>query len=65
MYPLGKQFEIDTSKSRSDAKCIFQGPNYRISVISDRCVRLEYSTANQFIDYPTQLIKKRNIHHMM
>ena len=61
MYPLGKQFEIDTVKSRSDPSCIFQGQNYRISVISERCVRLEYSTNNQFIDNPTQLIKRRNI----
>ena len=61
MYPLGKQFEIDTTKSKSEAKCMYSGNNYRISVISDRCVRLEYSPNNQFIDNPTQLIKKRNL----
>ena len=61
MYPLGKQFEIDTTKSKSEAKCMYSGNFYRISVISDRCVRLEYSPNNQFIDNPTQLIKKRNL----
>ena len=51
MYPLGKQFEIDTTKSKSEAKCMYSGNNYRISVISDRCVRLEYSPNNQLMDY--------------
>lgn len=61
MYPLGKQFEIDSVKSQSDSKCVFQGPKYRISVISERCIRLEYSANNQFVDNPTQLIKRRNL----
>lgn len=61
MYPLGKQFEVDVAKSKSEDKNIFQGPNYRISVISDRCVRLEYSTTNQFVDNPTQFVRRRNI----
>ncbi len=61
MYPLGKQFEVDYGKATSDKKAIVQGPNYRISVISERVVRLEFSPSGQFNDKPTQLIKKRNI----
>ena len=61
MYPLGKQFEVNYTKAVSDKKAIVQGPNYRISVISERCIRLEFSPAGQFNDRPTQLIKKRNI----
>ncbi len=61
MYPLGKQFEVDYAKAISDKKAIVQGQNYRISVISERVVRLEFSSAGQFVDRPTQLIKKRNI----
>ncbi len=61
MYPLGKQFEIDSTKSKSDAKNVFQGNCFRISVISDRVVRLEYSATNSFVDNPTQLIKKRDL----
>ena len=61
MYPLGKQFEVNYTKAKSDAKNIVQGSNYRISVISERVIRLEYSQAGQFIDRPTQLIRKRNI----
>ena len=61
MYPLGKQFEVDYTKAKSDKKAIIQGNNYRISVISERIIRLEFSAAGQFIDRPTQLVKKRNI----
>ena len=61
MYPLGKQFVFDSDKSKSDSKSIIKGQNYRISVISDRIVRLEYSPSNTFNDRPTELVRKRNI----
>ena len=61
MYPLGKQFEVDYTKAKSDGKAIILGNNYRISVITERVVRLEYSPNGQFNDRPTQLIKKRNV----
>ena len=61
MYPLGKQFEVDYTKAKSDKRAIVQGNSYRISVISERIIRLEYSQAGQFIDRPTQLVKKRSI----
>lgn len=61
MYPLGKQFEVDYAKAQSDKRTIVQGNKYRISVISERIVRLEFSETGQFLDKPTQLIKKRNI----
>ena len=61
MYPLGKQFEVDYTKAKSDKKAVVQGNNFRISVITERVVRLEFSPNGQFNDRPTQLIKKRNI----
>ena len=61
MYPLGKQFEVDNAKARSEEKSIIPGKKYRISVITDRVVRIEYSANGQFVDRPTQLIKKRNL----
>ncbi len=61
MYPLGKQFEVDYAKAKSDQRTVIQGSKYRISVISERVLRLEYSESGQFLDKPTQLIKKRNI----
>ncbi len=61
MYPLGKQFSVDSTKTISDKKAVFAGDNYRISVISERIIRLEYSASGNFVDRPTQLIKKRNL----
>ncbi len=61
MYPLGKQFEVDYTRARSDDKAIVQGSNFRISVITERIVRLEFSPSGQFIDRPTQLVLKRDL----
>ena len=61
MYPLGKQFEVDYTKAVSDQKAVVQGPNYRISVITERIIRLEFSPNGQFNDKPTQIIKRRNV----
>ena len=61
MYPLGEQFKIDTKKSKADDKCIYKGSNYRISVITERVVRLEYSESGVFVDAPTQLIRNRDL----
>lgn len=61
MYPLGKQFTVDTGKAASDKKAVFAGKNYRISVISERVIRLEFSNSGQFVDKPTQLVRKRNL----
>ena len=34
MYPLGKQFRMDLTKSKSDEKCIVKGDKYR-SLVKD------------------------------
>lgn len=60
MYPLGKQFEVDYTKAKSDIKAVVQGKTYRISILSERIVRLEYSPNSQFVDRPTQLVRRRN-----
>ena len=61
MYPLGKQFEVDSKKALSELKTIYKGTNYRISIITQRVVRLEYSPNGNFVDAPTQLIRNRNL----
>lgn len=61
MYPLGKQFEVDYTKAKSNPKSVVQGDKYRISVITERVVRLEFSPTGEFVDRPTQLIRKRNL----
>ena len=60
MYPLGKQFEVDYSKSKNDPKAYIKGTKYRMTVITERVIRLEYSPTGYFIDLPTQTIKNRN-----
>ncbi len=60
MYPLGKQFEIDYANIFSDSKAVFRGQNWRISVLSERLVRLEYDPTGKFVDIPSQLVRKRN-----
>ena len=59
MYPLGKQFEVDLSKGMTDEKCVFKGKKYRISVLTERLVRLEYSESGKFVDAPSQLVQNR------
>ena len=61
MYPLGKQFEVDYARAKSDDKTIIKGSNFRITVITERIVRLEYSPSGAFVDRPTQLIVRRNL----
>ena len=60
MYPLGKQFEVDYSKAKNDSKAMVVGRKYRITVITERVVRLEYSPNGKFVDIPSQLIQSRN-----
>ena len=61
MYPLGKQFEVDYTRASSDEKSIIQGSNFRISIITERIIRLEFSPSGQFIDRPTQLVSRRDL----
>ncbi len=61
MYPLGRQFEISYKNAQGEQKAIYKGANYRITVITERVVRLEYSPKGVFVDEPTQLIQKRNL----
>ena len=61
MYPLGRQFEINDDRAKSDDKTIVKGKNFRITVITERVVRLEYSPSGVFVDSPTQLVVRRNL----
>ena len=40
MYPLGKQFEVNYKDAVAESKAIYKGTNYRITIISERVVRL-------------------------
>ena len=61
MYPLGQQFIPDYNKAKSDSKVCVTGAKYRISVLSERVVRIEYNPNGVFVDRPTQLVINRNL----
>lgn len=60
MYNLGEQFKIDRTKTVSKLESIVQGNKYRITVLSERLVRLEYSEEGIFNDLPTELVLYRD-----
>ena len=61
MYNLGDQFnntKISSLVSLEEAS--FHGKNYRITVLTERLVRLEYSRDGMFNNYETPIIKNRH-----
>ena len=60
MYDLGDQFALDLSKAKADPGCIFSGEKYRITVLTERLLRLEYNENGVFEDSPTELVMCRN-----
>ena len=53
MNNMGQQFKMDISLGKARETCVFKGKNYRISVLSDCLIRLEYNEKGVFNDYPT------------
>lgn len=60
MYNLGEQFKCDQNRSKALEKNIFQGEKYRITVLTERLVRLEYSDTGTFNDQPTEIVANRD-----
>ena len=60
MYPLGKQFSVNSSAAVGNKKYTVQGAHFRITILSEMIVRLEYSPNGAFNDRPTQLVRRRN-----
>ena len=61
MYNLGSQFKLDYTKSKPNKECVIQGTKFRITVLTERLVRLEYSENGVFEDRPTELVWNRNL----
>ena len=53
-------FQVDYSKNRSNKEAIFQGQTYRITVLSERLLRLEYNKDGIFFDDLTEQVINRN-----
>ena len=43
MYDLGNQFHIDLNNLKTRNTNVIQGQKYRISILTERLIRLEYS----------------------
>ena len=53
MSDLSNHFKVDVSIGVPNPKCVFKGKKYRITVLSDVLLRLEYNEEGIFNDYPT------------
>ena len=60
MYNLGDQFKFDLTKALVNPECIIKGNKYRISILTDSLIRLEYSNDGIFNDLPTLNVWYRN-----
>ena len=61
MYNLGVQFKFDYDKAKPNKEAVIQGKKYRITILTERLVRLEYSENGVFEDKPTELVWYRNL----
>ena len=59
MASLGEHFKINQSNLVSEPKTVFQGVNYRITVLSDRLIRFEYAIKGGFYDGATEIVHNR------
>ena len=60
MYNLGEQFKVGRNSVSND-KSIIKGDKYRITVLTERLVRLEYSENGIFEDRATEQVFNRNL----
>lgn len=60
MYNLGEQFKRDYKVAEANPKCIVQGKKYRITVLTEGLLRLEFSKEGIFNSLPTELVWFRN-----
>lgn len=60
MSDLGNHFIPNSSKGLTNPKMVFKGKTYRISILSDVLVRLEYDENGIFFDGLTELVENRN-----
>lgn len=60
MASLGTHFQINPQDLMTDTRVVFKGVNYRITVLSERLVRFEYSLNGNFYDGATEIVHNRN-----
>ena len=55
-----EHFKYNESLGKASEKVIFRGNNYRITVLTERLIRLEYSTEGLFYDGLTENVLNRH-----
>ena len=60
MASFGKHFTVNEKDGLSLPTAVHKGDFYRITVLTDRLVRLEYSVSGNFVDNLTDLVSNRN-----
>lgn len=60
MYNLGDQFKFDLEKAKTNSQSIVKGQKFRISILTESLIRLEYSNDGVFNDLPTEIVWYRN-----
>lgn len=60
MADFMKHMSVDYSNNRSNPEAVFQGQTYRITVLSERLLRLEYHKDGIFFDDLTEQVINRN-----
>lgn len=61
MYNLGEQFQFSETNATADPKAVVKGGKYRITILTERLVRLEYNEEGIFEDHPTEIVLKRKM----
>ncbi len=59
MASLGEHFKINPENLVSDSRVTFKGVNYRITILSERLIRFEYSLKGEFYDGATEIVCNR------
>lgn len=61
MFQMGEQFIFNLDGARPNPESVLQGNKYRITILTERLVRLEYNEDGVFMDQPTQTILYRKL----
>ena len=60
MAEISEKFKVNYDNAKSNEKAIFKGKFYRITVLSESLIRLEYDSGGMFEDRPTEFATFRN-----
>ncbi len=60
MNSMDPHFHVDYNKAKSKPEAVFQGNHYRITVLTERLVRLEYNKDGIFFDDLTEQVINRD-----